>query len=134
MSLFKSTMHILSHFLSHWESSKILIKLSIIRQSSCANIEIKNCQSHLKICFWISLTKMSYKPEIMTIISRIPQQLKDTLKNFPKRFLVSNWNYLNIECKATAEPEEFKLVLKQKILSSYSSETDCDIDCFICNT
>ena len=60
--------------------------------------------------------------------------IKRYLEKFPKKVLVSNWNYLNIECKATAEPEEFKLVLKQKILSSYSSETDCDIDCFICNT
>ena len=60
--------------------------------------------------------------------------IKRYLEKFPKKVLVSNWNYLNIECKATSEPEEFKLLLKQKILSSYSSETDCDIDCFICNT
>jgi hypothetical protein len=46
---------------------------------------------------------------------------------------LSNWNYLDIECKATADAEEFKSLLKQKFLSSYSSEPECDANCYICN-
>lgn len=47
--------------------------------------------------------------------------------------MLANWNYLDIECKATADAEEFKLLLKQKFLSSYNSEPDCDANCYICN-
>ena len=60
--------------------------------------------------------------------------IKRFLEKFPTKVLVATWNYLDIECKSTAEPEEFKTLLKHKLLSSYSSENDCDHNCFICNT
>ena len=59
--------------------------------------------------------------------------IKKYLEKFPTKVMVSSWNYLHIDCKATSEPEEFKSLLKQKILSSYSSEPECEINCFSCN-
>ena len=59
--------------------------------------------------------------------------IKKYLEKYPTKVMVSNWNYLDIEFKSTAEPEEFKLLLKQKMLSSYSSEPDCAANCFVCN-
>ena len=59
--------------------------------------------------------------------------IKKYLEKFPTKVMVSSWNYLHIDCKATAEPEEFKSLLKQRILSSYSSEPECDMNCYTCN-
>ena len=59
--------------------------------------------------------------------------IKRYFEKFPTKKLLANWNYLDIECKATADAEEFKLLLKQKFLSSYNSEPDCDANCYICN-
>ena len=59
--------------------------------------------------------------------------IKRYLEKFPTKTMLSNWNYLDIECKATADAEEFKSLLKHKFLSSYSSEPECDANCYICN-
>ena len=59
--------------------------------------------------------------------------IKKYLEKFPTKVMVSSWNYLHIDCKATAEPEEFKSLLKQRILFSYSSEPECDMNCYTCN-
>ena len=59
--------------------------------------------------------------------------IKEYLEKYPTKVMVSNWNYLDIAFKSTAEPEEFKLLLKQKMLSSYSYEPDCAANCFVCN-
>ena len=60
--------------------------------------------------------------------------LNNYLETFPLKTVVSNWNYLDIECKATADAAEFMTLLKQKILSSYSSEPQCIGNCYICDT
>ena len=65
----------------------------------------------------------------MTTIFSTDLPSKNTLKNI----MISTWNYLDIDCKSTAEPDEFKILLKRKFLSSYNSEPDCDANCFVCN-
>ena len=47
--------------------------------------------------------------------------------------LVSNWNHLNVELKSTADPIEFKYLLKENIISSYSFETECFGKCYSCD-
>ena len=51
--------------------------------------------------------------------------IKDGLEKFPTKMVVSNWNHLNIDLKSTADYLEFKSLLKENFLSSYSYETDC---------
>ena len=59
---------------------------------------------------------------------------KKYLENFPLKQIIFNWNPLNLELKATADPLEFETMLKQFYLSKYKSELDCTSDCYICNT
>ena len=46
--------------------------------------------------------------------------------------VVANWNHLNVDLKATADYLEFKSLLKENFLSSYSYETDCYGECYSC--
>ena len=54
-------------------------------------------------------------------------------KNFPLKQMIFNWNSLSLELKATADPTEFDQLLKQKFISQYSYETDCQDNCYSCN-
>ena len=59
--------------------------------------------------------------------------LKSYLEKFPTKALVSNWNCLDIDMKATADPEEFKSLLKEKFISAYSFEPQCVGKCYSCD-
>ena len=59
--------------------------------------------------------------------------LKYYLERFPYKWIVSAWNNLNIDLKATAEGDEFGQMLKDRYLSSYSCDTQCLGPCYSCN-
>ena len=59
--------------------------------------------------------------------------VKSYLEKFPYKQIVSTWNNLNIDLKATAEGDEFKQMLKESYLSSYSCDTQCLGPCYSCN-
>ena len=59
--------------------------------------------------------------------------IKKGLENFPFKQIIFNWNSLCLELKATANYTEFDQLLKQKLISQYSHETDCPDNCFSCN-
>ena len=59
--------------------------------------------------------------------------VKSYLEKFPYKQIVSTWNNLNIDLKATAEGDEFKQMLKYTYLSSYSCDTQCVGPCYSCN-
>ena len=59
--------------------------------------------------------------------------IKKCLENFPLKQIIFNWNAMSIELKSTAELAEFELLLKEKYLSQYSLETDCQDNCYSCN-
>ena len=50
---------------------------------------------------------------------------KKYLEKFPLKQIIFNWNSLNLELKATADPLEFETMLKSYYLSKYKSELDC---------
>ena len=58
--------------------------------------------------------------------------IKKNLENFPTKMVVFNWNHLNVDLKVTADYLEFKSLLKENFLSSYSYETDCYGECYSC--
>ena len=58
--------------------------------------------------------------------------IRRNLETFPLRQILYNWNALDLELKATADADEFKLLLKNKLASQYSYETDCPRNCFSC--
>ena len=60
--------------------------------------------------------------------------IKKGLENFPFKQIIFNWNSLSLELKSTADPIEFDQLFKQQILSQYSLETDCSVNCFSCNS
>ena len=57
---------------------------------------------------------------------------KKYLEKFPLKQILTNWNSLNIDLKSTGEKEEFKSLLKENLLSKYSAEPDCPINCYSC--
>ena len=58
---------------------------------------------------------------------------KSYLENFPRKKLISTWNALEIDLKATAEAIEFKNLLNESLLSKYNLEPDCnDKNCQSC--
>ena len=58
---------------------------------------------------------------------------KSYLENFPRKKLISSWNALEIDLKATAEAIEFKNLLNESLLSKYNLEPDCnDKNCQSC--
>ena len=57
---------------------------------------------------------------------------KKYLENFPLKQIIFNWNALNLDLKATADPFEFQTLLRGHLFSKYSFEPDCLPDCFIC--
>jgi hypothetical protein len=57
---------------------------------------------------------------------------KKYLEKFPLKQILTNWNSLSIDLKSTGEEEEFKLLLKENLLSKYSTETDCPRNCYSC--
>ena len=57
---------------------------------------------------------------------------KKCLENFPLKQIIFNWNALNLDLKATADPFEFQTLMKGHLFSKYSFEPDCLPDCFIC--
>ena len=57
---------------------------------------------------------------------------KNCLESFPLKQIVSNLNALSIDLKSTGEEEEFKLLLKETLMSKYSYETDCPSNCYSC--
>ena len=59
--------------------------------------------------------------------------VKTILENFPLKQILTNWNCLSIDLKATGEEEDFKLLLKEILLSKYNFETDCPKNCYNCN-
>ena len=59
--------------------------------------------------------------------------VKKYLEQFPIKKLLSNWNYLDLDLKSTADPEEFKLLFQEYKLASYDSEPQCVGNCFSCN-
>ena len=58
--------------------------------------------------------------------------IKRNLETFPLRQILYNWNALDLELKATADADEFKVLLRNKLASQYSYETDCPRNCFSC--
>ena len=45
--------------------------------------------------------------------------VKKKLKLFPYRKILFNWNSLDIDLKATADAEEFKILMKNKLVSQF---------------
>ena len=62
----------------------------------------------------------------------IDPAVKKKLELFPYRKILFNWNSLSIDLKATADADEFKILLKNNLLSQYSYETDCPTTCYSC--
>ena len=56
------------------------------------------------------------------------------LENFPYKKIITNWNSLSIELKATAEILDFQCTLKNKFLSGYTSDFKCTSPCYSCKT
>ena len=48
--------------------------------------------------------------------------------------MITNWNSLSIELKATAEMLDFQCNLKNKFLSGYTSDFKCTSPCYSCKT
>ena len=46
--------------------------------------------------------------------------VKKYLELFPLKQILFNWNSLNIDLKATADAEEFKLLMKNSLCSQYN--------------
>ena len=59
--------------------------------------------------------------------------LKNFLEKFPTKSMVSNWNHLDIDLKSTSDFTEFKILLKESILSNYSSDPSCHGKCYSCD-
>ena len=58
--------------------------------------------------------------------------IKRNLETFPLKQILFNWNSLDLEIKATADAEEFRMMLKQKLTNNYDLETDCPPNCYSC--
>ena len=60
--------------------------------------------------------------------------IKRNLESFPFKNIIKTWNFLTIDLKATADEVEFENLLKEYLLSKYSSNTQCDVfPCHSCN-
>ena len=59
---------------------------------------------------------------------------KSYLESFPYKQFVSNWNFLSIDLKSTADAIEFQQLLKDYYLSNYNTNIQCDGPCFSCGT
>ena len=59
--------------------------------------------------------------------------LKRNLESFPLKCLISTWNSLEIDIKATAEQDDFENLLKETYLAKYSYEIQCDGNCYSCD-
>ena len=59
--------------------------------------------------------------------------IKSCLEKFPLKQIISTWNSLSVDLKSTGDEEEFKLLLKEDLLSKYCLELDCPSNCFSCN-
>lgn len=59
--------------------------------------------------------------------------VKSYLERFPYKQIVTTWNNLSIDLKATAEELEFRQMLKDMYLASYSWDTQCLGPCYSCN-
>ena len=67
-------------------------------------------------------------------IENIPA-VKSYMENFPSKKLITNWNSLGLDFKATADENEFKLLLCENLFSRYSDETKCtDTKCYNCSS
>ena len=60
--------------------------------------------------------------------------IKSYLESFPYKQFVSNWNFLSIDLKSTADAIEFQQLLKENYLSNYNKNIQCDGPCFSCGT
>ena len=60
--------------------------------------------------------------------------VKKYMENFPYKKMITNWNALTIDLKATADVEEFYHLLRDKFLSVYSCNTECVGPCYSCGT
>ena len=58
--------------------------------------------------------------------------IKRNLETFPLKQILFNWNSLDLELKATADAEEFRMLVKQKLTYKYNLETDCPPNCYSC--
>ena len=58
--------------------------------------------------------------------------LKSYLERFPYKQMLSNWNSLSIDLKATADEVAFREMLREMYLSSYSCDTQCLGPCYSC--
>ena len=58
--------------------------------------------------------------------------VKKYLELFPLKQILFNWNSLSIDLKATADSEEFKMLMKNSLCSQYNHESDCPINCYSC--
>ena len=60
---------------------------------------------------------------------------KKYMESFPTKKLISNWNMLWIDFKATADESEFKLLLSEHLLSKYTDENKCNNkSCYNCSS
>ena len=62
----------------------------------------------------------------------IDPAVKKKLEIFPYRKILFNWNSLSIDLKATSDADEFKILIKKTLLSQYSYEIDCPVNCYSC--
>ena len=60
--------------------------------------------------------------------------VKKYLENFPYKKIISTWNSLKIDLKATAEPDEFYYQLRDTFIDGYSCDTHCVGPCYSCGT
>ena len=59
--------------------------------------------------------------------------IKTYMESFPTKKLISSWNMLGIDFKATADQIEFKNLLSESLISKYTDETQCtDKNCYNC--
>ena len=58
---------------------------------------------------------------------------KRNLESFPFKCMLSTWNSLDIDIKATADQNEFQKLLKEKYLTSHCAEVQCVANCYSCN-
>ena len=60
--------------------------------------------------------------------------VKKSLESFPLKCMVNTWNSLSVVVKSTADKNEFNNILKEELLSKYSSDFRCeDLMCYSCS-
>ena len=59
--------------------------------------------------------------------------IKKYLEQFPLKKMLSNWNFLDLDLKSTADALDFKNLFQENKIASYNYEPECFGKCFACN-